>query len=413
MSKTQKMATTFGTAYDLPQVHELVREIRALETLKHALTSDQRTELSQQNKALRNMVQIVDSFYELLGPRNWVFHGDMNLKRVQEVLQAEDVKSAEEQFIMYYQDKDATKFLFIRLFRVEAFRPRMHIISRAYEDFLAERYYACVLALIPVLDGVVNDVEKAKRRGLHARAPEEMVAWDSVTAHHHGLKHAQATFTKTFRKTEETEVFELYRHGIVHGMVLNFNNEVVAAKALNQIFAIADWAETISKPPQQQEPLPTFAELHAAMKDSARANEISETFEKREYVPDQHEFSDYEIVVITHDFLEAWRTQNYGQLAKVFPKFPNESHGKRAGAAKNLYRGYQLTEYAVSKVIEAGSILSTVEVQAKINGTENSFTLRWVQMDDSGQPVLPGKPGEWTLAPFGPTTFLTVHKNAT
>lgn len=412
MSETQKRAITFGTAYDLPQVRELVREIHAIETLKYALTSDQRAELSEQKKALRNMVQVVDSFYDLLGPRNWVFHGDMNLNRVQEVLQAEDAKSAEERLITYYQDKDATKFLFTRLFRVEAFRPRLQIISRAYEDFLTERYYACVLALIPVLDGVVNDVEKAKRRGLHARAPEEMVAWDSVTAHHHGLKHAHATFTKTFRKTEETEVFELYRHGIVHGMVINFDNVVVAAKALNQIFAIADWAETISKPPQQPEPLPTFAELHASMKDSARAKKISETFEKREYVPDQSGFSEHEIVVLAHEFLEAWRMQNYGQLAKVFPKFPNESHGKRAGMAKNLYRKYQLTEYAVSKVREAGAILSTVEVQAKINGTENSFTLRWVQMDDSAQPVLPGKPGEWTLAPHGPSTFLTVPANA-
>lgn len=413
MSTTQKMATTFGTAYDLPQVHELVREIRALETFKHALTRDQRTELSEQKKALHNMVQVVDNFYDLLGPRNWVFHGDMNLKRVQEVLQVEDAKRAEERFITYYRDKDATKFLFTRLFRVEAFRPRLHIISRAYEDFLAERYYACVLALIPVLDGVVNDLEKAKRRGLHARDPEEMVAWDSVTSHHHGLKHAQATFTKTFRKTEEAEVFELYRHGIVHGMVINFDNVVVAAKALNQIFAIADWAETISKPPQPPEPLPTFAELRAAMNDLARAKTISETFEKREYVPDQPGFIEHEIVVTTQEFLEAWRTQNYGQLAKVFPKFPNESHGKRAGMAKNLYREYQLTEYAISKVIEAGAILTTVEVRAKINEAQDSFTLCWIQKDEFGQMVLPGKPGEWTLSPYGPTVFLAVPKNAT
>jgi len=45
--------------------------------------------------------------------------------------------------------------------------------------------------LIAVMDGAVNDLEPGNRRGLHTREDHEMVAWDSVTAHHLGLKNAQ------------------------------------------------------------------------------------------------------------------------------------------------------------------------------------------------------------------------------
>ncbi|MDN6490078.1 MAG: hypothetical protein L0K41_06685, partial [Yaniella sp.] len=91
--------------------------------------------------------------------------------------------------------------------------------------------------------------------------------------------------------------------------------------------------------------------------------------------------------------------------------YQNESRGLRAGQAKSLYRDYRLNDSRVSKVVEVVQILSKVEVQAKIDGAESTITLRWVQMDESAQPVLRGKPGEWTLTPHGPSRFLAILKN--
>lgn len=330
----------------------------------------------------------------------------MNLKRIEEVIQTTNAEEAEARLISYYQDREATKFLFTRLFRIEGFRPRLPTISRAYEDFLAGRYYACILALIPVLDGTVNDVEKAKRRGLHAREQEEMIAWDSVTAHHLGLKNTQKTFTKTFRKTEESEVFELYRHGIVHGMVINFDNAIVATKALNQVFAIANWAESLLASPQEKELVPTPSDLREMASDLDRAEQINHSFQAREIVTEDTGFDRHSLFETSRDYLEAWQSQNYGRLSEFFPKFPGESLGQRAGQAKDLYREFQLSRYTITNINSAGSILTIVEVRAGVNGTEQTFTLRWVQMDEKAQPVLPGKPGEWALAPYGRTTFL-------
>lgn len=406
MSKDKIAASTFGTAYDLPQVQELVSIVRAYNAIKYALDDDQRAELAQTQNELNRLVRTVDGFYNVLGPRNWVFHGDMNVNRIEEILQATDGKEAEARIIAYYQDREATEFLFTRLFRIEGFRPRLPSISRAYDDFLEGRHYACILALIPVLDGTVNDVEKTKRRGLHAREPEEMIAWDSVTAHHLGLKHTQTTFTKTFRKTEEREVFELYRHGIVHGMVINFDNEVVAAKALNQIFAIADWAESLLKSQKEVEPPPALSDLQEMANDLARAEQINDSFQASEVVAGDVSFDSHNFARMSREFLQAWQSRNYGNLSKFFPKFSGESFGQRAGQAKNLYQEFLLSRYEIISIKSAGSILTTVDVKAEVNGTEQAFTLRWVQMDENAQPVLPGKPGDWVLAPHGPTTFL-------
>lgn len=39
--------------------------------------------------------------------------------------------------------------------------------------------------------------------------------------------------------------YSVFRHGIMHGMVTNFDNEVVASKAWCMLFAVCDWVDAI------------------------------------------------------------------------------------------------------------------------------------------------------------------------
>lgn len=86
---------TFGTVYDLARVCGPVREIWGFDRTKNLLPHEQRAELSQLQTQLSNIVQTVDTFYDpSLGCKTGVFHGDVNLKRTQEVIQAEDAHAA-------------------------------------------------------------------------------------------------------------------------------------------------------------------------------------------------------------------------------------------------------------------------------------------------------------------------------
>ena len=60
------------------------------------------------------------------------------------------------------------------------------------------RYYSVTLVLISVIDGFVNDIDKARRRGLHTRTPEEMHTEDCVATMWPGLPEVQKRFVRSF-----------------------------------------------------------------------------------------------------------------------------------------------------------------------------------------------------------------------
>jgi hypothetical protein len=153
-----------------------------------------------------------------------------------------------------------------------------------------------VLSLIPVMDGFVNDVETDPRRGLHTREDDEMAAWNSVVGHHQGLTLAHRTFTKTFKKTSDEEVHELYRNGIVHGMLTNFNNVVVATKTWNRLFAVADWALSREKQAIPPEPKPSLRALFGQIAENQRTQRALDAWQPRTLTPDDPGFEELGIL---------------------------------------------------------------------------------------------------------------------
>src|SRR5690606_23907873 len=105
------------------------------------------------------------------------------------------------------------------------------------------------------------------RQGLHTRPAEDMVAWDSVAGHHLGLSHAHQSVPKGFYKTDFSEVRELYRNGIMHGMLVNFDNEIVATKAWNRLFAVADWADARTRHAEPKVEPPSLRESLSQLKE--------------------------------------------------------------------------------------------------------------------------------------------------
>lgn len=106
------------------------------------------------------------------------------------------------------------------------------------------------------------------RKGIAARDPDDMVEWDSIVGHHLGLTHAPETFLKTIKKRIDDEVFKVYRHGIMLGSVVNFDNVVVASKAWNLLFAIADWADATEKANKPAEPKPTLGSITSLLRET-------------------------------------------------------------------------------------------------------------------------------------------------
>lgn len=237
------------------------------------------------------LVTTVDGFYGLLGDQHWIFHESLNTDLAEGLL-AKPADEAEQLLIAHYQDPETLRFMIQRLWHFPEMQVRRQMIDRTREDYEAGRYDSTALSLIAVMDGFVNDVETDPRRGLYARDDDEMAAWNSVVGHHQGLARAHRTFTKTFKKTSDEEVRELYRNGIVHGMLTNFNNEVVATKAWNRLFAVADWALSREKQAIPPEPQPSLRQLLGQIAENQRTQRVLDAWQPRILTPDDPGFED-------------------------------------------------------------------------------------------------------------------------
>ncbi|WP_163544773.1 hypothetical protein [Occultella kanbiaonis] len=402
------VVSAYGSARDLPSVQEMEQQIAAFKLLGILLPKDQRNRLNELEREHRRITGLVDSFYGLLGRRNWVFTGDLNLPAIEHVVDADDAETAEARLIAYYKEDDRIAFPLRRLHRFDTMRPRIGLLQKALADYEAGRYYSTVLVLLSAMDGFVNDLDTAARRGLHARPVEDMVAWDSVAGHHLGLSHAHQSFLKGFHKTDTTEVTELFRNGIMHGTLVNFDNEVVATKAWNRIFAVADWAESRERQAKPVQPTPSMRESLRRWKDVQDQKTRIEEWQPYEYEPDSAVEGLPQVAQTCSDFLAKWEKRQWGPVGAYFMELGStrSSVGKLAVLAKDLYEALDLSAWTVLRVRHVAAAVAHTDVELLVDGTTHRTDLRWVRVDDAGSTATEWEAGRWALSQYGPSLFL-------
>lgn len=393
----------YRSARDLPSVAEMLEQIDSFKLLTAIVVPDQRAAVVELETKLIALVENIDEFYTLLGDRNWIYHETLNTEVVGAFLH-KPAEDAEQDLIAYYRVPDTLDLVIRHLWRFPQMRSRRNLILRAREDYDAGRFDSATMLLLAVMDGFVNDVETEQRRGLHARSDDEMAAWDSVVGHHQGLGQAHRSFTKTFRKTSEDEVFELYRNGIVHGMLPNFNNVIVATKAWNRLAAVSDWAKSREKQAEPKEPEPTFAESLGKLAESERSRAATEAWTPSALVAGDDGFAANPVHDRVAVFLGAWKSKNYGQMASVLAKLTREeSHPKNAGRMRDEYSLCELTDFEITKLDFQAPVICVVEADLVVDGDRKRAELRWIREADDGESAVEGvTDGEWRVMSWGP-----------
>ncbi len=358
---------------------------------------------------LNRLIAAVDEFYERLGRRNWIFHDALPLDAVEALLaENSDPECAEKRLIELYQGDDFFKWRLQRLYLHEGLRARRRQIDRALKHYDSGEFDSCVLHLIAVMDGFVNDFEADSRKGLHARAPEEMVAWDSIVGHHLGLTHAMETFRKTIKKRIDDEVFELHRNGIMHGTVVKFDNEVVATKAWNMLFAVADWATATTKAAEPQEPKPTVREAFASIKRNADARKRDETFVPQTIRSSDAGFSDDQVVLQASRFLQAWERGQWGIVTDFMPPALRErrTKGEAITEAKYTFEWHEITDWSLDTVTYTLPGAADVGGTATVNDEPRDMQFRMIHLTADGDRATPeDTDAPWHVAIWAPQRY--------
>jgi hypothetical protein len=385
----------------------MLRQLESLGLLTRVISHEQRPEIERLQNQLNELLNTVDGFYSVLGPRNWVFHESLSLGLAKKIA-AKPADQAESHLIAHYEDPDELRSMINRVQNHPFMRPRLRQIEKAKRDFEQERYYSTVLLLLAVMDGFVNDMDPGRRRGLNARDADEMVAWDSVVGHHMGLTNAHQTFTKGFYKTSDDEVFELYRNGIMHGTLTNFDNEIVASKAWNRLFAVADWAKSREREEQPVEPEPSLGDLMRQMQETETVKKATAAWKPSKVHRDDPGLTKHPIFKAAQEFLEAWKTKNYGAMAGLLATNAlsyDDSRGKAAGNVRGEYELMPLDDFEIVELDFQAAVICEVEAKLTCQGETKQAWLRWIREDGKGGPALLDADGSWRVMSWGPGAF--------
>ncbi len=401
----------YGSAHDLPAFQELSSQLKGMSLLTRVVAREQHQEIVAARRRIDDLANLVDEFYALLGERNWVFHDALPTTEVRELLDRSgiDADVAERALIELYRESELLGFWVNGLRHRSGFQQRHHQITRALAHYEAKEFDSCVLQLIVVMDGFVNDFEPGLRKGLAARDSDEMVAWDSVVGHHKGLSHALKAFHKTFKKRVDDEVFEVHRHGIVHGAVVSFDNAVVATKAWNILFAVGDWAaanERAAKPP---EPPPTLRETAATLWRHANHENYRERFRASVAAIDDPGFEELEVVRRVRAFLEAWEKQRWAIVAEAFSTKTlglRKNRGQQIEWVKSVYEFHPLEAFEISEVEFPQASVAVIRGEATIGEESGPVALRWIHWRPDETLAIPGDAdAEWCIGVYPPHAF--------
>ncbi|WP_406073145.1 hypothetical protein [Streptomyces virginiae] len=403
---------SYESARDLPSFLELDQQLKLLRLLGKA----GREQAASIETQMRELADTVDAFYQLLGEKHWIFHDRLSLTAVRAILDnaGGDADQAEQVLIEHYHDPERLKLMLLPLRKLPAMRRRLDLVDKARHDYFDGRFYSTVHVLLSVMDGFVNEFETV-RRGLHTRKPEELRAWDSVVGHHLGLTHAHKTFTKGRSATQEEPVYELYRNGIVHGSILNYDNITVATKAFNRLLAVADWAVAREKEQRHEAEEPTtwssvgrqLKKTFGAIREQAEADRANREWKPAEYLPGDEDFTGHPLYQQTHQLLTCWKRRNYGSLSDLMTHGLHLKHGKSVRSEiRRAFEPFPLADFAIHAVrhdiAAAGTVLAVLEHSG---GERVTAELRWVRENTQAHPCPEPMPGQWRLV-FQPRDFL-------
>lgn len=396
----------YGSADDLPTIVELRQQIAGARLLTMFIGRNHRQQFIDIERQIDEMTRRVDAFYDLLGDRYWVYPDYLPSDELDQ-LATLSVDDAEKALIELHKSLDTLQRIDLRLRGHAALRCRLHIIRRAADNYSAGRYMECVHLLLSVMDGFVADVDEARHRGLHARDSVDMVAWDSVVGHHKGLAHAHTIFRKGTNRTTDGQLVNLQRHGIVHGRQLDFDNDIVATKAWNQLLALRDWAKSLELAARPPEPNPTMRDVFGTIQRNAANKQSLAQWRSSTLTPLDLGFADDPVVGTTTTYLTDWQRCRYGPMAEQLTSmFLMGNDGKRAGQVRSEYETFPLSAFEITEVDHRAASRCDVHVRLTISGDTQVGMLAWLREGADGKIALPADEGKWKLTSWGPYAIL-------
>lgn len=369
------------------------------------------TQYNERRRRLTELTEYPRKFNKIFSGDGWLAHESMNfevMKKAVDDYESGRAEAAEQTLLNYYGAEQVEKRMFFFL-GLEELRVRRKFIDYALAEYKAGRYYSTVPLLLMIIDGAVND---ATGKGFHTSGVD-MDVWDCLTTSDGAIYTIRDIFKKG-RRTTCTDTISLpYRHGILHGMDLGYDNPTVAAKCWCFLFVVRDWLVSKKSEPQRkiafvkETRAPSVRELIDTI---ARTNRLKEAFEawrprviSQDYIADLNNslFADERLpegVVLA--FMSFWKRRNYGDMAKLFRTQVIGNPKTYAKSVRKQYGTARVDAYSIINIVDVAPVITHVIVRATSSGESgvSFWEFRMISEDDNGDVIpltIPG--GRWQI----------------
>jgi hypothetical protein len=196
-------------------------------------------ELSQKTKGLAS---IADEFNEKFSKYGWIASEDMSVPLMEQAVKTFSeygIEKAEDFICKSFDDA----YFSLHSHRMQALwvwkdTPRSRLLNLAYIDHKEGRYHASIPVVLAQIDGLSFDTN---RKSFFDKK-SALIIENSIAAHESGLRNLSDRTSKQRTKTLANPLNFPYRHGILHGRELAYDNELVSAKCFFTLFAMRPWA---------------------------------------------------------------------------------------------------------------------------------------------------------------------------
>lgn len=402
-----KMLKSFKTVF--PALKPFLRLV-AVDTSSIEDALERVDELAEQ---IDEMATIPDRFNDLFAPRGWIIYELMNLEVAKDAIEkaeAGDLEGAED-VLLHYFNSDTVRWQLRTMYAVEAFRPRMALAEKALLDYEEGRYHACTPVILAQIDGLVSELHH-KQRGFFSDEAD-LQAWDSLAGHSKGLKQLSAMFNKGRRKTTTEPIDIPYRHGIMHGRDLGYDNKIVACKAWAALFAVREWAvraerSMLEAPPKEPEKSlkETIFDIAYHVGEKKRWEDWIPRELQVEEIPGDADGTGLEEGAPERalaEYLHRWKEANYGYMSNYIPYLFDKYKEKPLPAEiRELYHGKRLISYKFVSFDHSIAGIADIAVQLQIEAegaiSDQMTAFRLVCEDENGEMVSHGNPaGKWVV----------------
>lgn len=239
---------------DIPRIQKHLQELSKSDNMK--LSNEQK----QLKIKYKELLMLPDKFNQYFSNYCWIAHDYFDDNIMKEAISIyEKNKNIEEVDICLsneYDENSIIKFIEqIKIFEntylenlpynigtlfIKCFLDRLEIIELAKDDYLNEKYYACIPLLLLVIDGITNDIDH--EFGFF-NDNINMIIENSIVGHSTGLQNIKNIVTQSRKKTTIEPITIPYRNGILHGRDINYGNKIVASKCWHILFALRDWSK--------------------------------------------------------------------------------------------------------------------------------------------------------------------------